>query len=89
MLALFPPVCRLLGITVLQVSIQLVIRALCRQKIHQYTLQVVDHVNSNYVAWGGDIRFSDTFQVCETALTMLPAASSVCLSVHENCPGDR
>jgi len=58
-------------------------------EIQQYTLQVVDHVNSNYVAWGGDIRFSDTFQVCETVLTMLPAASSMCLSVHEKCPGDR
>ncbi len=46
-------------------------------------------MNSNYVAWGGDIRFSDTFQVCETVLTMLPAASSMCLSVHEKCPGDR
>ncbi len=32
MLALFPPVCRLLAITVRQVSMQLVIRALSRQK---------------------------------------------------------
>lgn len=25
--------------------------------------QVVDHINQHYVAWGGDIRFSDAYRV--------------------------